>query len=83
MHPTCNVDLSVDPGTEQARLQAYLRVLEACSRTPVENNILRLQLRKLWESQSAYTSKFSIIRPLAEAIANGVVILEGSRYSSG
>ena len=70
--PILNVDYSVTPGTEQAELLGYLRTLEVCSRTPMEDNALKLQLRKLWGSQSSHVPKFSIIEPLAEAIAAGV-----------
>ncbi|KAI9782241.1 MAG: hypothetical protein M1839_005355 [Geoglossum umbratile] len=70
--PVLNVDYSVTSGTEQAELLEYLRTLEVCSRTPMEDNALKLQLRKLWGSQSSHVPKFSIIEPLAKAIADGV-----------
>ncbi|KAI9763385.1 MAG: hypothetical protein M1840_000577 [Geoglossum simile] len=69
--PILNVDYSVTSGTEQAELLEYLRTLDACSRTPMEDNALKLQLRKLWGGQSSNVPKFSIIEPLAQAIADG------------
>ncbi|KAI9771041.1 MAG: hypothetical protein M1839_002977 [Geoglossum umbratile] len=70
-HSHFELDYSVTSGTELAELLEYLRMLEACSRTPIEDNALRLQLRKLWGSQSSHVQKFSVIEPLAEAIAAG------------
>ncbi|KAI9766681.1 MAG: hypothetical protein M1840_006325 [Geoglossum simile] len=69
--PISNADYSATPGTEQAELLEYLRTLEACSRAPIEDNALRLQLRGLWGSKSSHVSKFSIVNPLAEAIKDG------------
>ncbi|KAI9765785.1 MAG: hypothetical protein M1839_005385 [Geoglossum umbratile] len=69
--PILNVHYSVTSSTEQAELLEYLRTLEACSRTPIEDNASRLQLRKLWGSQSSHVPKFSIIEPIAKAIADG------------
>ncbi|KAI9766160.1 MAG: hypothetical protein M1840_006727 [Geoglossum simile] len=70
--PVCNAEFTASSGTEQAELLEYLRMLEACSRAPIYDDILRLQLRKMWGSQTSQVSKFSIIEPLAKAIANGV-----------
>ncbi|KAI9853943.1 MAG: hypothetical protein M1813_001621, partial [Trichoglossum hirsutum] len=45
--PILSVGCGATSGTKQAELLEYSRTLEAYSRTPIEDNALRLQLRKL------------------------------------